>query len=73
MIKKGQSRGLDSSGVAGFFSNLFKTFKKDESGVASSEKVVGYFKGIIQVQSKTDKERYEKTKEKLIAELIKNV
>ena len=31
-IKKGQSRGLDSGGIGGFFTNLFKTKKKDESG-----------------------------------------
>lgn len=73
VIKKGQSRGLDSSGVAGFFSNLFKTFKKDESGVASSEKVVGYFKGIIEVESKSDRENYQRTKKKLLDELIKHI
>jgi hypothetical protein len=43
---------LGSGGIGGFFSNLFKTFKKDASGQDSSEKIVGYFKGVIEVETK---------------------
>ena len=64
-IKKGQSRGLSG----GFLSNLFKTFKKDDSGQASSEKVVGSFKGIIEVESKERKEWYQKQKNNLLDQL----
>ena len=70
-IKKGQSRGLGNDAFGGFFSNLFKTFKKDSSGEDSSEKIVGYFKGIVQVESKKDRAKYDKEKKKLIDELIK--
>ena len=34
--------------------SLFKKTKKDESGQASNEKVVGIFKAIIEVKSKKD-------------------
>ena len=53
-LKKGQSRGLSSGG----FMSLFKKTKKDESGQASDEKVVGIFKAIIEVKSKKDEQEY---------------
>ena len=45
---------------------MFKTQKTDASGQQSNEKVVGYFKGIIEIESKEEKFRYEKDKSRLI-------
>jgi len=52
-LKRGQSRGNGDS----LFS-FSKTSKKDASGEASTEQIVGKFKGIIQVQTTEDKEEY---------------
>lgn len=65
-LKKGQSRGLSK----GFFSSLLRTSKKDASGQDSTEKVVGYFKGIVEVESREDKHAYAERKKELLAELV---
>ena len=39
----------------------------------SNEKVVGYFKGIIEIESKQDKDQYEKDKKSEISILKSNV
>ena len=38
------------------------TAKKDASGQDSTEKVVGYFKGIVEVESREDKYPYFESK-----------
>jgi len=65
-LKKGQSRGLSK----GFFSSLMRTAKKDASGQDSTEKVVGYFKGIVEVESREDKYAYNERKRELLDDLI---
>ena len=57
-IKRGQTRGVKQS----VFSKMFKTLKKDESGQDSTLRSVGTFKGIIQIESKSDKKQYFQTK-----------
>lgn len=49
-IKKGQARG-NASG-------MFSSGNKDESGQTSTEKWVGLFKGVVEVENKEDRERY---------------
>ena len=49
---------------------MFKTKKKDESGQESTEQVVGFFKGIIEIESKEDKIEYKRKKTMLIENLI---
>lgn len=49
---------------------MFTTKKKDASGQDSTEKIVGYFKGIIEVESKEDKANYRVRKEELLELLI---
>lgn len=49
---------------------MFKTLKKDESGEDSTLQCVGFFKGIIQIESKSAKKQYQKTKEKQINKLL---
>lgn len=68
-LKKGQSRGVSK----GFFSSLFKKTKKDESGQDSTEKIVGYFKGIVEVESRQDRYDYNEKKAKLVETLIKKI
>ena len=48
-LKRGQSRGNSKS----FFS--FKSSKEDESGAVTTEKVVGKFKGLINIVSENDR------------------
>lgn len=48
-IKRGQSRGASKS----FFS--FKAAKEDDSGAVTTEKIVGKFKGLINVVSENDR------------------
>lgn len=47
-----------------------RTAKKDASGQDSTEKVVGYFKGIVEVESREDKYNYSERKKELLADLI---
>ena len=65
-LKKGQSRGISK----GLFSSLLKKKKKDESGQDSSEKVVGIFKGIVEVESRDDRRNYDILKAKLVDNLL---
>lgn len=60
-IKKGQTRGHSSG--------LFNNEQEDESGQPSTEKCVGVFKGIVEVENKEDKKFYLKKKAKMIAQL----
>jgi hypothetical protein len=39
---------------------MFKTKKKDESGQESTEQIVGFFKGLIEIESKEDKINYKR-------------
>jgi hypothetical protein len=48
---------------------MFKTFKKDASGALSDEKVVGYFKGIVEVESKDDHAAYVEKRDRLLEDL----
>lgn len=50
-LKRGQSRGASKS----FFS--FKAAKEDDSGAVTTEKVVGKFKGLINIVSENDREQ----------------
>ena len=50
-----------------------KKTKKDASGQDSTEKVVGYFKGIVEVESREDRYEYNQTKARLVQTLIKKV
>ena len=55
-LMRGQSRGLPG----GMFASMMrKAQKKDASGQDSTEKVVGYFKGIVEVESRQDKYEYD--------------
>jgi hypothetical protein len=49
---------------------MFKTKKKDESGQESTEQIVGFFKGLIEIESKEDKINYKRLKTMLIENLI---
>lgn len=48
---------------------MFKKTKKTADGALSDEKVVGAFKGIIEVESKDDRDKYQFEKQKLLNEL----
>ena len=53
-----------------------KNVKKDESGAISDEKIVGQFKGIIEVESQQDHDTYIREKQTLLVDLeqtIKNI
>ena len=67
-IKKGQSRGVSK----GLFSSLKKK-KKDESGQDSTEKVVGFFKGIVEVERREARYDYDNRKAHLVKDLIDKV
>lgn len=66
-IIRGQSRGISKGGLLG----MFKSQKQDESGQVSTIQTVGFFKGIIEIESKTDRQAYTEKKEKLIEELLR--
>ena len=69
-LKKGQSRGLPK----GMFASIMRrSSKKDKSGSATNEKVVGYFKGIVEVESHEDREQYDELKAFLVADLVNKV
>ena len=63
-LMRGQSRGA-SKGLWPFG----KAMKTDESGQISTEQVVGKFKGIVTVQTESDKEEYRNRKESLLQSL----
>jgi hypothetical protein len=48
---------------------MFKKVKKDASGSLSDERVVGYFKGIIEVEAQDDNKKYIFEKQKLLKQL----
>jgi hypothetical protein len=52
---------------------MFKSQKQDESGCVSTDQVVGYFKGIIEIESKDDKVKYRRLKKELIEDLIEKL
>lgn len=52
---------------------MFKKTKKTADGALSDEKVVGWFKGIIEVESKPDKEKYIYERDKLLHELSDSI
>jgi hypothetical protein len=54
-LKRGQTRGAK----AGLFASLTGSVKKDASGEVSTEKVVGKFKAVIEVETKLAKQQYE--------------
>ena len=68
-LKRGQSRGIKKGGMM----SMFKSKKQDASGQVSTEKVVGFFKGIIEVESKEDKINYKRRKDMLIDNLCQLV
>ena len=68
-LKKGQSRGISK----GIFSSLLKKTKKDDSGQDSTVKTVGYFKGIVEVESREDRHNYDERKASLVNQLITHV
>jgi hypothetical protein len=65
-LKRGQSRGASVS----IWAKLTNKVKTDESGEATSEKVVGRFKAVIEVEDKIKKAIYIKRKAELIETLI---
>ena len=69
-IKRGQSRGLSEN--SGLFSFL-KTSKKDESGAITNEEDVGYFKGVVAIQSKTDEAAHKAKLVEVISEVKKKL
>ena len=64
-LKRGQTRGLKQGGLF----SMFKRQKKDDSGQVSTLQCVGKFKGIIEIESQKDKEKYQQEKGQLIREL----
>lgn len=65
-LKRGQTRGAKVS----FWAALTNNVKHDASGEASSEKVVGRFKAVIEVEGRQDHKDYLDKKHKLIERLI---
>jgi len=65
-IIRGQSRGISKGGLM----SMFKSQKQDESGQVSTIQTVGYFKRIIEIESKIDRREYASEKEKLIKKLV---
>ena len=65
-LKRGQSRGASKS-----WWSFGGAKKVDESGQASTEQVVGKFKGVVSVQTKEDREKYQEYKSKLLLSLKK--
>jgi hypothetical protein len=63
MLKKGQSRGASKS----MFS--FGASKEDESGEATTEKIMGKFKGVICIDSAKEKADFEEEKSELMHKL----
>jgi hypothetical protein len=61
-LHKGQSRGGASNG-------LFSSATKDATGNASTIKVVGKFKAIVEVANRDDTEKYRERKKEIIDKL----
>ena len=61
-LKRGQTRGAKAS----FFKRIFNEYKTDGSGEISTEKLVGKFKAVIEVEQKEARKEYLETKDKLI-------
>jgi hypothetical protein len=47
-IKRGQTRGLDNQNI---LFKLVSAFKKDSNGQSTTEQKMGWFKGILSIQS----------------------
>lgn len=69
-LKKGQSRGLPN----GLFASMMRRAqRRDRSGANTNEKVVGFFKGIVEVESHKDRDDYDDRKAFLVADLVDNL
>jgi hypothetical protein len=68
-LKRGQSRGASVS----FWAKLTNNVKHDGSGEASTEKIVGRFKAVIEVEGKEERKAYLERKEELIETLKENL
>lgn len=62
-IKRGQSRGAEKSWFGGG--------QQDESGQESTIRVIGKFKGVVEIFNKEKKARYEAKKNARLEELFK--
>lgn len=61
-IKRGQSRGVEKSWFGGG--------QQDESGQESTIRVIGKFKGVVDIFNKEKKERYEQKKDAKLKEIF---
>jgi hypothetical protein len=68
-VKRGCSRGNSSS----FFGSLFASDRQDEDGEVQTDKVVGHFKGRIDVYNIEERERSNDEKKSLITEIFRNL
>lgn len=68
-LKRGQSRGASVS----IWAKLTNKVKTDDSGQASSEKIVGRFKAVIEVEDREKKAIYLEKKAQLIETLMSNL
>jgi hypothetical protein len=65
-MKRGQTRGAKVN----FWKRITNAYKTDASGEISTEKVVGRFKAVIEVESKESKKQYMEDKMKMIDDLV---
>jgi len=68
-LKRGQSRGASVS----IWAKMTNKVKTDASGEATSEKVVGRFKAVIEVEDREKKAAYLVRKAELIEDLLENL
>lgn len=68
-VKRGQTRGAKVS----FWKRITNNYKTDASGQVDTQKSVGRFKAIIEVESKDEKKEYLETKAELIDKLVENL
>lgn len=68
-LKRGKSRGAKAS----FWQSIRNNYKTDASGSVSTEKVVGRFKAVIEVEDREFKKSYLKKKHELIDRLVDNL
>lgn len=68
-MKRGKSRGAKAS----FWQSIRNNYKTDASGSVSTEKVVGRFKAVIEVEDREFKKAYFKNKHELIDKLVDNL
>jgi len=65
-LKRGQTRGAK----AGLWASLTGSVKKDASGEVSTEKIVGKFKAVIEVETKEARAEYQSEKKDLFSDLV---